>query len=154
MIRTLASTEKPLFSHVSMSAAAAVSSRRVSLNQRITRQRTRSVSAARSAWLIGRAGRNAGGVSHRAPSAGGTKTPSVAHTCRCTWRLSAEPKRCRKDTAPSRGRAAAGALASLVSLAEEQPAAYKDVDVVVDVVHRAGLSLKVARLTPLGVIKG
>jgi tRNA-splicing ligase RtcB len=39
-------------------------------------------------------------------------------------------------------------------LAEEQPAAYKDVDVVVDVVHRAGLSLRVARLTPLGVIKG
>jgi len=39
-------------------------------------------------------------------------------------------------------------------LAEEQPAAYKDVDVVVDVVHRAGLSLKVARLRPLGVIKG
>ena len=39
-------------------------------------------------------------------------------------------------------------------LAEEQPAAYKDVDLVVDVVHRAGLSLKVARLTPLGVIKG
>jgi tRNA-splicing ligase RtcB len=39
-------------------------------------------------------------------------------------------------------------------LAEEQPAAYKDVDVVVDVVHRAGLSIKVARLRPLGVIKG
>jgi tRNA-splicing ligase RtcB len=39
-------------------------------------------------------------------------------------------------------------------LAEEQPQAYKDVDVVVDVVHRAGLSLKVARLRPLGVIKG
>jgi len=39
-------------------------------------------------------------------------------------------------------------------LAEEQPAAYKDVDIVVDVVHRAGLSLKVARLRPLGVIKG
>jgi tRNA-splicing ligase RtcB len=39
-------------------------------------------------------------------------------------------------------------------LAEEQPAAYKDVDVVVDVVHRAGLSRKVARLRPLGVIKG
>jgi tRNA-splicing ligase RtcB len=39
-------------------------------------------------------------------------------------------------------------------LAEEQPAAYKDVDVVVDVVHRAGLSLKVARLVPLGVVKG
>jgi tRNA-splicing ligase RtcB len=39
-------------------------------------------------------------------------------------------------------------------LAEEQPAAYKDVDVVVDVVHRAGLSSRVARLRPLGVIKG
>jgi tRNA-splicing ligase RtcB len=34
-------------------------------------------------------------------------------------------------------------------LAEEQPAAYKDVDRVVDVVHRAGLALKVARLRPL-----
>jgi len=39
-------------------------------------------------------------------------------------------------------------------LAEEQPQAYKDVGIVVDVVHRAGLSLKVARLRPLGVIKG
>ncbi|MCP3903212.1 MAG: RtcB family protein [Planctomycetes bacterium] len=39
-------------------------------------------------------------------------------------------------------------------LAEEQPAAYKDVDLVVDVVHRAGLSTRVARLRPLGVIKG
>jgi len=36
-----------LFSHLSMSAAAAASSRRLSLNQRIARQRTRSVSAAR-----------------------------------------------------------------------------------------------------------
>jgi tRNA-splicing ligase RtcB len=39
-------------------------------------------------------------------------------------------------------------------LAEEQPDAYKDVDLVVDVVHRAGLSKRVARLTPIGVIKG
>jgi tRNA-splicing ligase RtcB len=39
-------------------------------------------------------------------------------------------------------------------LAEEQPRAYKDVDIVVDVVHNAGLSTKVARLRPLGVIKG
>ena len=39
-------------------------------------------------------------------------------------------------------------------LAEEQPLAYKDVDLVVDIVHRAGLSMKVARLRPLGVIKG
>lgn len=39
-------------------------------------------------------------------------------------------------------------------LAEEQPAAYKDVDLVVEVVHRAGLATKVARLRPIGVIKG
>lgn len=39
-------------------------------------------------------------------------------------------------------------------LAEEQPAAYKDVDLVVDVVHEANISKKVARLRPIGVIKG
>lgn len=39
-------------------------------------------------------------------------------------------------------------------LAEEAPHAYKDVDRVVEVVHRAGLARKVARLVPLGVIKG
>jgi tRNA-splicing ligase RtcB len=39
-------------------------------------------------------------------------------------------------------------------LAEEQPAAYKNVDAVVDVVVDAGLAKKVARLRPLGVIKG
>jgi len=39
-------------------------------------------------------------------------------------------------------------------LAEEQPAAYKDVNAVVDVVHRAGLARKVCRMRPLGVIKG
>lgn len=39
-------------------------------------------------------------------------------------------------------------------LAEEQPAAYKDVDEIVDIVHRAGLAAKVARLRPLGVVKG
>ncbi len=40
------------------------------------------------------------------------------------------------------------------SLAEEMPDAYKDVDRVVDVVHGAGLSKKVARTRPLGVVKG
>jgi tRNA-splicing ligase RtcB len=39
-------------------------------------------------------------------------------------------------------------------LAEEQPAAYKDVSQVVEVVHRADLARKVARLRPLGVVKG
>ena len=43
---------------------------------------------------------------------------------------------------------------SRTGLAEEQPAAYKDVSHVVDIVHRAGLAHKVARMRPLGVVKG
>ena len=39
-------------------------------------------------------------------------------------------------------------------LAEEQPKAYKNVDDVVEVVHDADLSAKVARMRPIGVIKG
>ena len=39
-------------------------------------------------------------------------------------------------------------------LAEEQPDAYKDVSLVVDVVHKAGLASKVARMRPIGVVKG
>jgi tRNA-splicing ligase RtcB len=39
-------------------------------------------------------------------------------------------------------------------LAEEAPHAYKDVDRVVQVVHAAQLARKVARLVPLGVLKG
>ncbi len=43
---------------------------------------------------------------------------------------------------------------SAKGLAEEAPFAYKDVDHVVEVVERAGLASRVARLTPLGVVKG
>jgi tRNA-splicing ligase RtcB len=43
---------------------------------------------------------------------------------------------------------------SMSGLAEEAPQAYKDVDEVVDVVHRVGLAKKVARLRPVAVIKG
>jgi tRNA-splicing ligase RtcB (3'-phosphate/5'-hydroxy nucleic acid ligase) len=39
-------------------------------------------------------------------------------------------------------------------LAEEAPFAYKDVDHVVEVVRRAGLARPVARVVPLGVVKG
>lgn len=40
------------------------------------------------------------------------------------------------------------------TLAEEMSEAYKDINMVVDVVHNAGLSLKVAKMRPLGVVKG
>ncbi|MEA2248511.1 MAG: hypothetical protein QOH46_3040 [Solirubrobacteraceae bacterium] len=44
--------------------------------------------------------------------------------------------------------------ASSKGLAEEAPLAYKDVDAVVRVVERAGLARRVARLRPIGVVKG
>jgi tRNA-splicing ligase RtcB len=43
---------------------------------------------------------------------------------------------------------------SMSGLAEEAPIAYKDVNRVVEVVHGAGIAKKVARLTPVAVIKG
>ena len=44
--------------------------------------------------------------------------------------------------------------ATMTGLAGEAPGAYKDVDRVVNVVHRAGIARKVARLRAVGVIKG
>ncbi|MFQ5615653.1 MAG: RtcB family protein [Anaerolineales bacterium] len=43
---------------------------------------------------------------------------------------------------------------SLAGLAEEAPAAYKDVDAVVETVSGAGIARKVARLVPVAVVKG
>lgn len=44
--------------------------------------------------------------------------------------------------------------ASKATLVEEIPEAYKDVNNVVNVVHGAGISRKVVKLRPLGVVKG
>jgi len=43
---------------------------------------------------------------------------------------------------------------SNTELAEEAPVAYKDIERVVEVVHAVGIARKVARLRPLGVVKG
>jgi len=51
----------------------------------------------------------------------------------------------QKELSPARGR---------TGLAEEQPDAYKDIDTVVECVTAAGLARTVARLRPMGVIKG
>ena len=72
-----------------------------------------------------------------------------------------EPHR-RRQATPAAGKIdkeleARGIIARAQSrkgLAEEQPKAYKNVDDVVDVVDGAGLSRKVARMRPIGVIKG
>ncbi|MFH0988885.1 MAG: RtcB family protein [bacterium] len=44
--------------------------------------------------------------------------------------------------------------ASKSGLTEENPNAYKNVDQVVEVVHQSGIARKVARMIPIGVIKG
>ena len=44
--------------------------------------------------------------------------------------------------------------ASRSGLTEEKPEAYKDVSAVVEVVHNAGIARKVAKMVPIGVIKG
>jgi tRNA-splicing ligase RtcB len=40
------------------------------------------------------------------------------------------------------------------TMAEEMPDAYKDISQVVNVVHGAGISKKVAKLRPIAVVKG
>ena len=44
--------------------------------------------------------------------------------------------------------------AGMATVAEEMPEAYKDVSDVVNVVHGAGVAVRVAQLRPIGVIKG
>ena len=66
-------------------------------------------------------------------------------------RRSVRGERLRQDLEQAGVRVRAG---SLPGLAEEAPQAYKDVDAVVDVVTRAGLATKVARLRPVAVVKG
>ena len=43
---------------------------------------------------------------------------------------------------------------SMGSLAEEAPEAYKDVSEVVDITHEAGISRKIVKAVPMGVVKG
>lgn len=60
----------------------------------------------------------------------------------------------RNVAAELRSRGILVMAASREVLNEEVPDAYKDVDAVVDVCHRAGIARKVARMKPLGVVKG
>ena len=86
-------------------------------------------------------------------------TESLGSTCHGAGRrLSRKAaKRASKGRAIHRELADRGILVRWTgrgTLAEEMPEAYKDVSEVVDVVHGAGISRKVARLRPMCVIKG
>jgi tRNA-splicing ligase RtcB len=69
----------------------------------------------------------------------------------------AAAKRSLKGADVARALAARGIAVkagSMASLAEEASEAYKDVSDVVDITHRAGISLKVIKSVPIGVTKG
>jgi tRNA-splicing ligase RtcB len=84
---------------------------------------------------------------------------SFGSTCHGAGRVQsrAAAKRSLKGVDVAKALAARGITVktgSMGSLAEEASEAYKDVTEVVDITHKAGISRKVARATPLGVIKG
>jgi len=92
----------------------------------------------------------------------GTETAmkeSFGSTCHGAGRVQSRSaaKRSLRGADVVRALAAKGILVkaeSMGSLAEEASEAYKDVNEVVDVAHKAGISRKVARAIPIGVIKG
>jgi len=92
----------------------------------------------------------------------GTETAmqeSFGSTCHGAGRIQsrAAAKRSLRGTDVAQALAAKGITVkagSMGSLAEEASEAYKDVSEVVEVTHKAGISLKVAKTVPIGVIKG
>ncbi|MFI6825024.1 RtcB family protein [Micromonospora sp. NPDC050187] len=90
---------------------------------------------------------------------GVTGAPAFASTCHGAGRVRSRKEATRtvrgqdlrRDLA-ARGVAVRGT--SWRGLAEEMPEAYKDVTAVVDAAEGAGLCRRVARLVPLGVVKG
>jgi len=92
----------------------------------------------------------------------GTETAmkeSFGSTCHGAGRVQSRSaaKRSLRGADVARALAARGITVkagSMGSLAEEASEAYKDVNEVVEVAHKAGISRKVARAIPIGVIKG
>jgi tRNA-splicing ligase RtcB len=84
---------------------------------------------------------------------------SFGSTCHGAGRMMSRHAAKRRQSGPDvrrelEARGIVVRCASSGDLSEEAPYAYKDVDRVVEVVHAAGLATKVARLRPLGVVKG
>ena len=84
---------------------------------------------------------------------------SFGSTCHGAGRVQSRSgaKRSLRGTDVAKALAARGIMVkagSMASLAEEASEAYKDINEVVDVTSKAGLSHKVAKAIPIGVIKG
>jgi tRNA-splicing ligase RtcB len=91
--------------------------------------------------------------------AGVRDNPAFFSTAHGAGRVQSRHQAARHTNADAlrRGLEQAGILvrgSSRRGLAEEKPEAYKDIDAVIETSHRAGLARKVARLIPLGVVKG
>jgi tRNA-splicing ligase RtcB len=89
----------------------------------------------------------------------GSMQETFGSTCHGAGRLMSRKKAIRSAKGRSIGKELEekGIVAmapSWDSLAEEMPEAYKNVSDVVDIVHHVGISKKVAKLKPMGVIKG
>ncbi len=89
----------------------------------------------------------------------GAMEESFGSTCHGAGRLlsrgqAAKRAKARNVAEELRTRGIILRAASRRTLVEEMPEAYKDVSEVVEVVHGAGLSAKVARLEPMAVMKG
>ena len=100
-----------------------------------------------------------GRYSYVLPGTARAATDTFGSTCHGAGRLMSRHEAKRR----ARGRSLIGEMADrgvvvmaagMGTVAEEIPEAYKDVADVVGVVHGAGISLKVAQLRPIGVIKG
>ncbi|MGN9810107.1 RtcB family protein [Micromonospora sp. BQ11] len=86
-------------------------------------------------------------------------SPAFASTCHGAGRVQSRKQAVKAERGQDpRGQLEAQDIAvrgaSRRGLAEEMPAAYKDVSAVVEAAEGAGLCRKVARLVPLGVVKG
>ncbi|MGK5740488.1 RtcB family protein [Micromonospora sp. URMC 103] len=86
-------------------------------------------------------------------------SPAFASTCHGAGRVQSRKQavKAEKGADPRRQLETEGVAVRGVSrrgLAEEMPAAYKDVSAVVESAEGAGLCRKVARLVPIGVVKG
>jgi tRNA-splicing ligase RtcB len=84
---------------------------------------------------------------------------SFGSTCHGAGRMQSRSaaKRSLRGTDVAQKLASSGILVksgNMASLAEEAPQAYKDVADVIEVAHQAGISRKIVKTVPIGVIKG
>ncbi len=100
-----------------------------------------------------------GAASYVLVGTAGSMTQAFGSTCHGVGRVLCRAQ-AKREVRGENLRAELGArgivirVSSLPGLAEETPQTYKQVSQVVDVVQRAGIGKKVARLEPLAVIKG